>query len=238
MDIIAVCARKGGVGKTTLTAALGSILAGENSQRVLVVDLDPQGNCCWALGGDPSAPGIADVLQGREASPFPTSQDGLAVYAPGTGIQSEALQYMDQDALRDHLEGLPYDLVLLDSPPFAVYLERLALRAASTVLVPYDQHPFSFTGAQTIVAAAQGRREPPRVALVANRTDLRRTMDQGMMEAAHEAYPELPVHSVVQDAGLAQTIGELMPYWRGGSCVRDRAYEGLNHIAGWILERN
>ena len=58
---IAVCGRKGGVGKTTTATALGSFFA-HHGMRVLVVDLDPQSNVGHVLGVDPLAPGTAELI--------------------------------------------------------------------------------------------------------------------------------------------------------------------------------
>ena len=67
---VAVCGRKGGVGKTTTSASLASYFA-FHGLNVLVVDLDPQSNAGFVLGVDPVAPGTAELI--LEKSPNPST---------------------------------------------------------------------------------------------------------------------------------------------------------------------
>ena len=60
---IAVAARKGGVGKTTVACGLASVLS-HQGMGVLVIDLDPQSNAAYVLGVDPIASGTAELLTG------------------------------------------------------------------------------------------------------------------------------------------------------------------------------
>jgi chromosome partitioning protein len=66
---IAVAARKGGVGKTTIACGIASVLA-KQGQQVLVIDLNPQSNAAYALGFNPAAPGTAELLIGENPSPL------------------------------------------------------------------------------------------------------------------------------------------------------------------------
>ena len=65
---VAIGCRKGGVGKSALSASLASHFA-QQGREVLIVDLDPQGNVTFGLGGEPGAVGTAELLKGQSVKP-------------------------------------------------------------------------------------------------------------------------------------------------------------------------
>ena len=163
MQVLAVCNQKGGVGKTT-TAAQAARAARLLGARVLVVDLDPQGNITSAIAEQDipeDQAGIADVLSARTSETLtdvivPTVWEGVEL-AP-TAAESEALGVVRdelvvtgagrENRLRDALNtvGERYDLVLIDCPPSLDQLTINALTAADTVLVVTHAKLFSANG--------------------------------------------------------------------------------------------
>lgn len=157
--IIAVANQKGGVGKTTTAINLAAALV-ESGQRVLVVDLDPQGNASTGLGVDAAnrdlttyellvedAP-LADVIQ-------PTEIDGLSI-VPATVdlssadielISNEKRSYLLHDALRQTaMDAFCWDYILIDCPPSLNLLTVNAMVAAHSVLVPLQSEFFALEG--------------------------------------------------------------------------------------------
>jgi chromosome partitioning protein len=158
--IIAVANQKGGVGKTTTTANLGASLA-ELGQRVLLVDLDPQGNLTAAVGLDRRTEGtIADSLLDR-AFPIPI----LSVDGPFTHIHlvPSAILLAAAEAalmtklgrelrLRDQLLPVAddFDFVLIDTPPSLGLLTINAMVAATRIIIPTEARFFSIQGLQML----------------------------------------------------------------------------------------
>ncbi len=160
-QIIAITNQKGGVGKTTTAVNLSSSLA-ERGFRVLVVDLDPQGNATTALGVDKHAvekqtyhvlmadEPIANVAQ-------PAEIDGLFVVPAGidlTGAELELVSVMArerrlQDALRT-VDG-EYDFVLIDCPPSLGLLTINALTAADSLIVPLQCEYYALEGLSSLL---------------------------------------------------------------------------------------
>jgi len=154
--VMAVANQKGGVGKTTTAVNLGAGLA-ELGYRVLVVDLDPQGNATTGLGIDPHSFELSmyDVMM-RDAqledAIEPTSLKNLFV-APATidlaGAEIELVPTFSRELkLRKALETVigDFDYVLIDCPPSLGLITVNGLAAADEVLVPIQCEYYALEG--------------------------------------------------------------------------------------------
>ena len=141
MKIIAIANHKGGVGKTATAHALGAILA-ENGQRVLLVDLDPQGSLTAAAGVNASGASLAEVLSGdiTTKKAIHAITDNLAILASDIALANVELGLISrlnrENQLKKALGGLDYDYCLIDCPPSLSILTVNALTAANGVLIP------------------------------------------------------------------------------------------------------
>ena len=154
--ILAVANQKGGVGKTTTTVNLGAALA-EIGYRVLVIDLDPQGNATTGLGinGRNLEVSIYDVLLHEtpmEDCVEPTSLKNLFV-VPATidlaGAEIELVPAFSRELrLRKSLNEIidDFDFVLIDCPPSLGLLTVNGLAAATEVLVPIQCEYYALEG--------------------------------------------------------------------------------------------
>jgi chromosome partitioning protein len=153
---IAIANQKGGVGKTTTAVNLGAALA-DLGYRVLVVDLDPQGNATTGLGINPRGLGasVYDVLLAdtpMEDTIEPTSLRNLFV-VPATidlaGAEIELVPAFSRELkLRrafDSLDG-EFDFILVDCPPSLGLLTVNGLAAATEVLVPIQCEYYALEG--------------------------------------------------------------------------------------------
>lgn len=158
--IIAVANQKGGVGKTTTTVNLATALAAVG-QRVLLIDLDPQGNASTGLGIRRASitKSIYHVL--TEALPVPqaaiaTKVKNLSLVPSSmhlSGADIELIGMRNREAqLRQGLrQSLPYDYVLIDCPPSLSLLTLNALVAADAVLVPMQCEFYALEGLSQLV---------------------------------------------------------------------------------------
>ncbi len=235
---IAIAARKGGVGKTTICCGLASLCA-SRGLRTLVVDLDPQSNAAFALGVDPAAAGTAELLTGGAVRPQ-AADERLDIYAGGPDLQSHEIAALDSEELRDLTAALPYDIAFFDCPPGSEALERLGVVAADMALVAVDAHPFALAGASRVLEVIQHRRQrgrlaPSTVALVQSRIDLRRSLDRDLEGALAQAYPDIPLQRVRQDSALAAATTDRTPLARAAPDARGT--KDLLAIVEWIHGR-
>ena len=168
--VLVLANQKGGVGKTTTAINLGTALAAVG-ERVLLVDLDPQGNASTGLGIERKDRAVSTygALTGDHSlaeACRPTSVPNLWV-APSTmdllGLDLEIASHKDRAfKLRDALkslaatpEGRRFTYVLVDCPPSLNLLTVNAMAAASSVLVPLQCEFFALEGLSQLLATVE-----------------------------------------------------------------------------------
>ena len=159
--ILAVANQKGGVGKTTTTVNLAASLAA-TQQRVLLIDLDPQGNATMGSGVDKRdlQASVYDVLLGGKtiAEARVRSEAGKYDLLPANrelaGAEIELVDLPHREArLRDALQGIAaeYDYVLIDCPPALNLLTLNGLCAARSVMIPMQCEYYALEGLSDLV---------------------------------------------------------------------------------------
>jgi len=166
--VMTVSNQKGGVGKTTTAVNVASALAGLGA-KVLVIDLDPQGNASTALGVPHNAEtaSIYDVL--IEGTPLAeivqqSPEDENLVCAPSTihlaGAEIElvaqvAREHRLRTALDEYLKSTPMDFVIIDCPPSLGLLTINAFTAASEVFIPIQCEYYALEGLSQLLGSIQ-----------------------------------------------------------------------------------
>jgi len=232
MHVLAFSNQKGGVGKTTL-AVHAAAWAAAAGHRVLVVDLDAQGNATLALTGNTELLFESNGAErlflpaGRNA-PLPIRSDSL-----GWGVDllhgHQKVDAMDRVMIdqvlpvREILRSLPYDVVIFDSPPSLGIRNMAPILLADELVIPLEPDYFALVGvANTMNVASQLQGSNPnlKARIVINRHNMRVRSEKKTIEELGEALETFDIPTVLahpylrQTAAVSTALANNRPLWK------------------------
>ena len=166
--IIAIANQKGGVGKTTTAVNLAAALA-QSASRVLLVDLDAQGNATMGSGVDKRelAASACDVLLEERHAPdaIVRTVEGYDLLPGNTDLTAAEIELMDEEGREQRLKRAldplraRYDFIVIDCPPALSLLTLNALTAADSVLVPMQCEYYALEGLTSLLQTIDALRQ-------------------------------------------------------------------------------
>lgn len=234
--VLAFVNQKGGVCKTTIAAQLAYGLANRD-QKVLAIDMDPQGNLTTALGfGD----GFDDSCSSMAALTNRDVEGTVAVKGDGTirlslmpsdislakaemgFISRPDWQFLLRQALKVKIMEMGFDFILIDSPPNLGLLTINTLMAAEEIIIPLTCDNYAFNGLSALtetIAVIKGMNPSLTLSgVVAARVNAQRNIDKESLQKMAEMFPDIlfkakiPENTALKEAGgLGKSIWEHAP---------------------------
>lgn len=204
--IISFINQKGGAGKTTTALNVGAALT-KKGYRVLLIDLDPQGNLTTAAGLEPQTvaelPTVYEVLKGdvdvNDAIRATTAgYDVLPTDIRQSGAEVELSAAGGRDfILREAIDGIKaeYDYILLDCPPALSVITLMALTACNEFIIPVQAQYYALQGTAQLIKTYEmiKRRTNHDLTLcgvVVTLYDARKNLDRDVLESVRDAFGE------------------------------------------------
>ncbi|MGL5722759.1 MAG: ParA family protein [Brevinema sp.] len=161
--IVVTANQKGGVGKTTTCVNL-AVYAANQGRRVLLLDLDPQGNACSGLGIDARdrGDGIYEVFLGEKTAKqviVPSRYENLSIIPVSVDLAGAQAELFDKPKreylIKKALEPIEkdFDLILLDTPPSLGLFTLNGLTAAHSVMIPLQSEFYAMEGLAQLLKA-------------------------------------------------------------------------------------
>jgi chromosome partitioning protein len=211
MITIAVSSFKGGTAKTSTALHFGAALAKYHNKKVLLVDFDAQANLTTGLGFDPDEnDSMASVLQGQKTFTEVVRSTGLPrldLVPADTWLErvevtgALAADRYSHERLRDILQPLDYDVVLIDTPPSLCWLTESALIASRYTLICATPEFYSVKGLERLGEFMESiaQRHPLSVlAVVLSFWNTRGKSNEAFMDVINRTFPDKLVESKVR----------------------------------------
>lgn len=250
MKTLVTAIQKGGQGKTFATCHLALDFQ-ERGLRVVVIDLDTQGNASYTLANHVSGIAASELFAGKAVDlrgRLAQCKDGTGLVLIGADSGLANLDKMDLGqaaaALRASVAVLGefFDVCMIDTAPSLGVAMTAAVLAADYMLSPIEMEAYSLQGMKKMVAVISNlRKQNPKLrflGMMPNKVDARKPRHVKNLATLQQAYPQLvlPLSVGARDS-IAEALGEQMPVWKIKKTAARRATQEVRALADYVFTK-
>ena len=247
MKTLVIANQKGGVGKTTLLVHMAHYAA-EAGNRVLVVDLDMQGNTTSSLAAFASGIPASALFEAKQVQPRPTPEARIILMSADPGLaeidraKPEVIQAF-VDHIRSPSHAAQFDLCLIDTAPALGLRMIAAATAASHLISPIELQAYSIDGITAMLKTIYGVRQKLNptlkvIGLLPSRVNSHSPAQKANLVSLFRSYPELVVRkAILLRTSIAEAASERRPVWAmRKTSARDAGLE-MKDVIAHLIER-
>ena len=204
MKIISVANQKGGVGKTTTAVNLAAVLA-STKRKILLIDLDSQGNATTASGLKKENT-LLGLFEGKNINEIVVSSNNGYDVIPGgedlVALEAHIRTEPKKGFIEESLSGLKYDFVIIDTPPALNSLTVEALISSVGTLVPLQCEYYSLEGISSLLNTItslgnRGLSSNKVVGIIRTMVDMRNNLAKSVSDDLEKHFPDLLFNTLI-----------------------------------------
>jgi len=204
MKIISVANQKGGVGKTTTAVNLAAVLA-STKRKILLIDLDSQGNATTASGLKKENT-LLGLFEGKNINEIVASSNSGYDVIPGgedlVALEAHIRTEPKKGFIEESLSGLKYDFVIIDTPPALNSLTVEALISSVGTLVPLQCEYYSLEGISSLLNTItslgnRGLSSNKVVGIIRTMVDMRNNLAKSVSDDLEKHFPDLLFNTLI-----------------------------------------
>ena len=204
MKIISVANQKGGVGKTTTAVNLAAVLA-STKRKLLLIDLDSQGNATTASGLKKENT-LLGLFEGKNFNEIVVSSNNGYDVIPGgedlVALEAHIRTEPKKGFIEESLSGLKYDFVIIDTPPALNSLTVEALISSVGTLVPLQCEYYSLEGISSLLNTItslgnRGLSSNKVVGIIRTMVDMRNNLAKSVSDDLEKHFPDLLFNTLI-----------------------------------------
>lgn len=244
MQTIVINNQKGGVGKTLIAVHLAWFLA-EEGGRVLLIDLDGQGNATSVLEEERLGGYAADLFEAGKLDPF-APEPGITVLACDARLHGVELQSVATFIQQFPAIAEPFDYVVIDTPPTWGARNFAAMAVGDHLLAPVEMKDFAIKGVAQLLQSIKAVREKGRggrpinfLGLLASRFNSHSPRERGNLQTLLDEFgTKLMFPGVVTNRdGYEQAMSDAVPVWKIKSSAASVAGAEIRKILTTVRDR-